>query len=195
MVQKLKELLIQTDRSTTGQPAVHRVLTRSKASKEVFISWKDGNDVEATLEWLLSNYQSKVSGGKIDRTMAVLDTPSKKGFVLYLRDRHSETRDPECLMDFMKERILDLGYNLYTSDIKIYSKGDEVETQQRHYLKPPLNFVPNQKLSQLFGNVAIEYVLRDDKPYMFKFSATTYQDHMFEDAKAFGQLMRLLCVI
>ena len=105
-----------------------------------------------------------------------------------------ETNQPEHLMDFIKERILDLGYTLYTSDLKTYSVGDDVETQQRHYLKPPLNFVPDKKLSQLFGNIAIEYILRNDQPYMFKFSATTYQDYMFDDPKTFGQLIKAICV-
>jgi len=76
--------------------------------------------------------------------------------------------------------------------LKIYSKGESVETQQRHYLKPPMNFVPNKKLSQLFGNISIDYLLKEDKPYIFKFSATTYQDHMFQDAKAFEVLMKML---
>lgn len=194
MWHKLKELLYQTEQSTSGQPAVHKVLERTFASREAYASWKYGGNVKETMEWLLSNYQSNISGGKVDRSIAFLDTPSKKGFVLYLMDGHLETNHPEHLMDFIKERVLDLGYTLYTSDLKSYSQGEDVESQQRHYLKPPLNFVPNKKLSQLFGNIAIEYILRNDQPYMFKFSATTYQDYMFEDAQTFEQLMRQLCV-
>ena len=194
MWNRLKELLIQTDQSTSGQPAVHKVLERTNGSREAYADWKFGGDVVNSLDWILSNYQSKISGGKSDRTISFLDTPSKKGFVLYLTDGVVETNHPEHLMDFIKERVLNLGYNLYTSDLRTYSVGNDVETQQRHYLKPPLNFVPNKKLSQLYGNIAIEFVLRNDQPYMFKFSATTYQDYMFDDAKTFGQLMKVICV-
>ena len=193
MWQRIKELLNHTERSTSGQPAIHKVLDRSNASNEAYVAWKHENSVHDTLDWLLTNYHSEISGGKVDRSIAFLDTPSKKGFVFYLMDGVPETRHPEHLMDYIKDRMIDLGYNLYTSDLKSYSAGDEVETQQRHYLKPPLNFVPNQKLSQLFGNISIEYILRNDRPYMFKFSATTYQDYMFEDASAFEQLMKVLC--
>jgi len=195
MWNRLKELLYQTEHSTVGQPAVHKVLERTNASREEYSAWKYGGAVKETMEWLLSNYQSNISGGKVDRSIAFLDTPSKKGFVLYLMDSNKDTYHPEHLMDFIKERILDLGYILYTSDLKSYSRGQDVESQQRHYLKPPMNFVADQKLSQLFGNIAIEYILRNDKPYMFKFSATTYQDHMFEDADTYEQLMREMCAV
>ncbi len=86
MWQRLKELLIQADQSTSGQPAVHEVLDRSSASREEYAAWKYCNDLGDTLQWLLSNFHSKISGGKVDRTIAFLDTPSKKGFVLYLTD-------------------------------------------------------------------------------------------------------------
>lgn len=194
MWQRLKEILTQTDQSSAGQPVIHEVLTRSSQEVEEFQSWNQSVYKSATLEWLRSNFESYFNGGKTDRSIAFLNTPSKKGFVLYLTDKILEVEHPEFLMDFIKERVTTLGYTLYTSDLKIYSKGEDVETQQRHYLKPPMKFVPNQKLSQLFGNVEVDYILRNDEPYMFKFSATTYQDHMFQDADAFDQLMRLVFV-
>ena len=195
MWKRLKELMLQTDTSTRSRPAIHTTLERPNNSLASFKKWKDNTSYYSTMDWILSNYQSYLAGGKVDRSIAFLNTPSKKGFVLYLADNNIETQHPEHLMDYLKERIINLGYNLYTSDLKSYSAQDGIETQQRHYLKPPLEFVPNKKLSQLFGNISIDLILKNDNPYLFKFSATTYQDHMFADAKKFDQLMKTICVI
>jgi len=189
MWSRLKELLVQSDHSSVGNPVMHDLLVRPEDFAIDYNSWILNGAKDETLGLLLSNYTSYANGGKVDRSIAFLDTPSKKGFVIYLTDKLAQFQQPEFLMDHFRDRVSELGYTLYTSDLKVYSKGDYVETQQRHYLKPPMNFVPNKKLSQLFGNISIEYILRDDKPYIFKFSATTYQDHMFEDAKAFELLM------
>ena len=64
-----------------------------------------------------------------------------------------------------------------------------METVQRHYLKPKPNFQREGKINQQFGNITIEFDLRDDKPHYLKFQATSYTDHLFEDAKEFKELM------
>lgn len=190
MWSRFKDLLQQTEESSIGNPVEHKMLVRSVLHEIEYDKWTTDGTAAETIEWLLRNFESYHHGGKSDRSIAFLDTPSKKGFVLYLTDGTKAINQPEFLMDFIKDSVEKLGYVHYTSDVKVYSKGVYVETQQRHYLKPPMNFAPNQKLSQLFGNISIDYLLRNDKSYIFKFSTTTYQDHMFEDAAAFEQLMR-----
>jgi hypothetical protein len=49
-----------------------------------------------------------------------------------------------------------------------------------------------RKLRQRFGNVTIELYLRDDRPYQLRFRATSYRDHLFQEAEPFDTLVQSL---
>ena len=45
---------------------------------------------------------------------------------------------------------------------------------------------------QLFGNVSIEFIMRDNHPYMLRLIANSYQDQNFAPPKSFGELIQLI---
>jgi hypothetical protein len=47
-------------------------------------------------------------------------------------------------------------------------------------------------MNQAFGNVMIEFELRNDLPHNLRLRATIYQDAMYKDAGSFGGLMEVL---
>lgn len=192
MWRRLKQLFDQVERSTVGVPATHVVLERTPEEDSRRTAWQNSPSASATLQFIDSNFHAYRGGLKTDRSIAFLHTESKKGFVLYLTDQNPTLSEPTFIMDMLRDKIIQLGYISYTSDIKVYSHQHDVETLQRHYLKPPLNFSESKKLSQAFGNISIEYIMRNDKPYLLKFSATVYKDHMFLEADGFDDLMEHL---
>lgn len=192
MWQRIKTIFQEADESSLSNPILHDVLKRSSEYKDGFYDWKEKQEDAFFYSWLANIHRKYVEHDQDEKLISFLNTPSKKGFVLHLQHNYLFD-DPQYLMDSIKERVLNLGYRVYLSDQKSYNSTNSIETLQRHYLKPPLNFQPNKKLSQLFGNIAIQLVLKNDIPRYLKFSATTYQDRMFDDADTFNNLILQLC--
>lgn len=192
MWERIKTIFKEANESSFSNPIMHNILARSQSNKEEFIRWKDNGYDFHFFEWLKTANKNRISHATKDDHISFLDTPSKKGFVIFL-NKFIPIRNPEHIMDAIKERIQGLGYKVYVSDEKSYNSGVYIETLQRHYLKPPLNFEPDTKLSQLYGNISIELVLQNDHPKLLKFSTTTYQDHMFTNADTFDNLIQRLC--
>ena len=192
MWQRIKTLFKEAEQSSLSNPIIHTILERSDKQKSDFYRWSDLGYEQHFFSWLQNCYRTFVNKEQSPKEISFLNTTSKKGFVLYL-NRGKRFDRPEYIMDAIWNRIKKLGYVNYVSDKKSYNTGPYIESSQRHYLKPPLDFSPGNKLNQLYGNVCIELILRNDRPQYLKFSATTYQDHMFQDAYEFSTLIQELC--
>jgi hypothetical protein len=97
--------------------------------------------------------------------------------------------------DWLRDRVLQLGYRHYTSDRRIFDRDTYTETIEKHYLKPPnwpsaAGQAPAQLLDQQYGNVLIEYILIDQQPSFIRFMANYYDDHLYTKALAFDDLVR-----
>ncbi|MBT8218949.1 MAG: hypothetical protein KJP00_03960 [Bacteroidia bacterium] len=192
MWQRIKTLFQEADQSSISNPILHTILERSETQESDFRRWADLGKEQQFFSWLRYCYNGFFNNQESPAEIKFLDTTSKKGFVLYL-NRSKHIKHPEYIMDAIWLRIKNLGYRNYVSDQKSYNAGSTIETSQRHYLKPPLNFSPGNKLDQLYGNICIELILKNDHPQYLKFSATTYQDHMFQQANKFSTLIEELC--
>ncbi len=92
--------------------------------------------------------------------------------------------------DYLKERVLSLGYRSYMSDRKSYVRKGYAEYIERHYLKPKLHFQQGAtKVEQLYGNITIECIKHNDEVQQLKFMCTNYRDHNYSEALDFYDLM------
>ena len=121
------------------------------------------------------------------------------GFVLRANPDRSdgyEDRELEFLLDYLKEKVIELRYISYVSDIRYYNREEYTETILRHYLKPSIKEVSSSapdKANQLWGNINIELRKKDDKITQLKFLNTWYNDSNWTKAKDFDLLMAHLC--
>ena len=132
--------------------------------------------------------------------MSFLDTPSAKGFVIHFHRTAYSREEITHFFHYLKERILEFNYRTQISDRRIFSRKDWVETQERHYLKPRTRKQrmagPQVRggLEQQFGNLSVEFELRDDRPWNLRLRATTYQDALYAEPQSFRALMVALTV-
>lgn len=187
---QIKGLFKQVEESSATKPAIHEVINRSIAEKEDFEHWKKTIVRRRLSDWLNNQYAIyKTLPLETDEGIDFLNTPSMKGFVIHFHQTQYSKRDALHFLDFLKERVANLNYRTQLSDVRTYSKPKWVESIQKHYLKPRTNFEEGVKIDQQYGNVSIDLVLRDDRPHHLRFSATSYSDHLYNDAKDFEELV------
>lgn len=183
----LKQLFSKVEQSSVSNPVSHEILKRSEQHLTDYEYWKNTLTCKRMVDWLIAEYTvSRTNPQGLDDAVDFMDNPHAKGFILHYQSKQEES-DYLFFLDFLKERILENGYRSYMSDVKSYTKNEEVETVQRHYLKPVPSFEP--PVNQEFGNVTIELVFRNDKTKLLRLSAMPYSDRKYKKAREFSQLI------
>jgi len=192
---KIKSLFQDSEESSPSQPVVHEIIERSEAEKVAYEKWKTTLSAKRMLDWLNNQYAAFLSPtARTDDAIAFLNTPSAKGFVVHFHQTQYRKEEILHLFDLLREKVLEMNYNSYVSDVRTFNRPQWVESIQRHYMKPSLNFYKKEteKFDQGYGNIKIELEFRNDKVYNLRFSATTYQDQNFNKADEFKELMGMV---
>lgn len=92
--------------------------------------------------------------------------------------------------DFIRDRVLALGYNLSTSDQRILQHPRYTETIYKHFLKPrPHDCAHTGRCNQLYGSVTVDLVIINEQPGFIRFFANPYHDTIFTPPHSFDELM------
>lgn len=193
----LKGLFDRERDSSPGRPYVREAMTRSEDDRADLVHWKRTRARERMLTTIHEAYADYlIAPDEQTRAIDFLNTPSSKGFVWHFSDTHDNEQDFQHLFDYLRERVLALGYIAQMSDVRTYQRTHWVETVQRHYLKPRVQFVgegsEDMKAIQRFGNISVELLLRNERIANLKLRVNSYHDHKFEAAERFPDLMRHL---
>jgi len=191
--EQIKKIFQSAEDSKPYQPVVREAISRTESELTDYEQWKNTLAKRRLLDWLQAEYVNFLVNPKhVDASLDFLKTRSSNGFVIHFHKTQYPLRDVTHFFDYLKERVLLLGYRKYTSDTRTYNRPNWVETINRHYLKPSINFgrAQGEKVNQRFGNITIEVLFRDEKVYNLKFSATSYSDYKYEPADDFDGLMQ-----
>jgi hypothetical protein len=189
----IKNLFNEAEESSPSNPVIHEMIERTDEEREQYEKWQGSLVKRRLMDWLDNQYAIyRVTPHDIDEGMDFLNTPSSKGFVIHFYKTNYNRQEITYFFDFLKDQMKALNYKVQISDTRTYSRKDWVETVERHYLKPRPQFEEGKKIDQRFGNVTIELVLRNDQVYRLKLQATSYQDHLYEEAEEFRDLMQAI---
>lgn len=190
--QYFQNLFQRAEKSSKQEPLLHDNINRSPKEILAYEKWKNSLVKNQLIDMIKIAYQFfLVDGQTKDKNLYFLNNVSSKGFALYFVELRYTPQEINNLFDFLKEKILDLGYKSYSSDVRTYTKGDLVESFARYYLKPSLkNLLKKPPFNQEFGNISIELICQDDLPKTLKFTSTVYNDRSYQIAKPFEQLMK-----
>lgn len=183
----LKQLFSAVEQSSVSNPVHHEILKRTDQYLSEYESWKNSANRKQITDWLIAEFSvSESNPQSLDEAIDFMDNPHARGFIIYYKSEYFES-DFEFLMDYLQEKILQLGYRNYMSDIKSFTKNENVETVQRHYLKPKPGFEP--PINQEFGNITIELVFKNEKTKLLRLSASHYSDRLYTKPKEFSKLI------
>lgn len=173
----------------SNQPVVHEVIERSENEQQDYEAWKDSDRQTKQLEFVHQEYH-KVQEEKnlLGSTFYYLDEPSSKGFILNFRPDLFAPEDFRHYFDYLKERVQEFDYAVYTSDVRSFARANHAEEIQRHHLKPRSRRRDDQ-MEQQFGNITITLVRHDDKPVYIKFICHSYRDRNYTEAADYRKLI------
>ncbi len=184
-----KNLFNKAETSSTSQPFIHEVIKRTEEELVAYENWKDRLERRRLTDWLIAEYtSSKNNPGNVDPALDFMDNSRAQGFIIHYQEEHLAS-DYVFLLDYLKEKTLEMGYRSYMSDQKTYQKGAFVEGVQRHYLKPNPQADSSQPINQQFGNITIELVFRDEKTHHLRLMATGYSDRLYTETRDFKEFM------
>jgi hypothetical protein len=182
--------------STEEEILSHELIERTDLDKAYYAQWSASTAKTNILNWLLQEYQNYREKACCDRALMFLMIPSVNGFIINFDEGRWHEQDFISLFDYFKDQIKNGDeYFVQVSDIKTVARGNSIESVQRHYLKPPraFNLEFGQKRNQKFGNMMLSLTSKNGIIQSLKLSATHYNDHQFEKAYSFDDLMNLLC--
>ncbi len=186
----LQSFFQQAERSSPTQPYIHELIERSNAEKQALQQWQHTLVCRQLCQWVGQQYALyDALPNEVDDSLDFLHTPSSKGFVVHWHKTNYTRQEAICFFDLLKERVLSHQYRVQVSDRRIYTRPQWVETIERHYLKPKPEFGEPGKIRQRFGNILIQLILRNDRPWQLQFQANTYRDQLFLEAESFQELM------
>jgi hypothetical protein len=187
---RIKKLFAQA--ANEQQPATHEIFTRTAAEVEVYQQWKRSKRLPRILESFQARLEGRMSS-EAELMLHFIDTPKSRGFVLLHEDGIITGNEMRHLMDYFQEQLLTIGYVSYMSDVRNQLHNNDVITTERHYLKPKFNFDEGTGTnSQRFGNIAIEYIQKNNEPVELKLISNIYSDRKYADARPFEELMEIL---
>lgn len=188
---QIKNIFQSAEAGTPTAPTIHEMIERTEEEMTAYSHWKTTTGPRRLLDWLTNQYGRHRDQLRTDETIGFLDSPSSKGFVIYFGQMNYTREEITHFFHYLQERVQTLNYRNNISDRRIFPRHDWVETQERHYLKPRIKY-NEVKMDQSFGNIMIEFELRNDVPHNLRLRATVYNDSMFEAKGSFGALMMAL---
>ncbi len=162
-------------------------LVRENSYREAYAKWMDSPELNhdmTVLQNAFENADNQTLGFNIYRSA------QSNGFY-FNRNLAIDLIYFPFLFDYFSERVLALGYTIYTSDFKIEEKPAGMQKLEKHYLKPPVD-LSDLPIDQAYGNILIELYYLDDVPLYLKLMANVYSDRNYREPKKFLQLMDIL---
>lgn len=173
-----------------GTTQVREVMQRSEKDQRAYEQWRESDDKQQLLQEIAQAYYYKKTNIRSDFDVHILNMPTANGFAITYHPRIQE-KHFQYLLDYLKDRVILLGYRLVNNDRRMTEKSNYVETTEHYYLKPPLNAESMEKLpiDQQFGNVSLSQVFVDNRPSFLKVLVSIYSDRLYQDALHFDDFV------
>jgi len=194
--EKIVKKLFPSDKAVNSKEAfVTEELTRNEPYKQAYFRWINEGVYKPLLHEVHEAYQQKLQKNEVNLKFHLLTTPYANGFALSYHPSIGE-KAFNFMFDYLKDQVINAGYQLNNSSRKIYDKPNYIETKEKYYLKPPLKGLDDGSLfNQMYGNISIENILIDERPSYMKLVASIYSDRLYTKAFPFNELIKKLFII
>jgi hypothetical protein len=176
--------------SNSRRTLLHEVILRKKNEQLNYAQWLESELRQKQVREIKSAYTLRKHDISSPLTILIYNTSYSNGFALTYNKFFSES-EFRFIFDYFRDKVLDMGYKIANSDRKIREKPNYIETREKHYLKPPINY--NEGINdQKYGNILIEHISIDDKPDYIKVMANVYSDRYYSKPESFEDFMEKL---
>jgi len=96
------------------------------------------------------------------------------------------------LQVYCLQKIKHLQYIVHVHKVNSKSNQQHLMTTYKYYLKPSLKLMMDIPSEQLYGNISLELILQNSKPFRFLLHANYYSDRNYKKEKSFQHLLDYL---
>ncbi|MCU0392162.1 MAG: hypothetical protein MUE81_13665 [Thermoflexibacter sp.] len=196
--EKIIQQIFGNHKVNSTVPLIEEEIKRSEFYRSAYFRWVNDKNYRWLLQKIKESYELKKQGEIADLQVHILNSTGAKGLAITYSPLMNE-QDLQFLFDYLKDRLLNLEYRLYTSDRRTFDHTDYVESIEKHYLKPKSdkthkNISTNAKemFDQRYGNILIEYISIDAKPSFLRFMTQYYSDFLYTPVQPFDDLIDIL---
>ncbi|UPL50794.1 hypothetical protein [Hymenobacter sublimis] len=134
------------------------------------------------------HYQKAGLPGGTFRVQLARDT--KRPGAVFLYDPSIGPGNFRHLFDFIRDRILSLGYHLGASSHRTVRHEQYTESTQKHFLKPqPHDCTNTGRCNQRYGNIILDLVSINGQPGFLRLLSNPFTDSIFTPAHSFDELI------
>ncbi len=172
-----------------SQPVqVQEPIVRSAEELKSLQIWSYSEEAKSLYDQVYRSYHLREAKINNKPEVHVFASSYANGFALSYQEEMGKQHF-QFFFDSLKDKVIEMGYRLASSDRKIEEKSEYINTLEKHYLKPPLQDPIGGLIDQMFGNILIEYVQVNTRPSYIKVLASVYSDRLYKDAGDFNDFM------
>ncbi|MFD2245176.1 hypothetical protein [Pontibacter ruber] len=164
-------------------------LTRQTAFVNAYQQWVNA---KTYLNWTplfykAYHYQKAGITGKL--RVQLVEEHNLNGVVIFF-DPTIGAENFTYLFELLKDRLLQVGYTLHSSDQHVTRHQRYTELIEKYFLTPPAADVAGTNLcNQLYGNILLDQVKVNGRPGYIRFVANAYADAFFSEPLPFNELL------
>ncbi|SNC63731.1 hypothetical protein SAMN06265337_0938 [Hymenobacter gelipurpurascens] len=179
--------------STSAPSAEWQPLRRSAAEERIRQQWIED---QVYLNWMGPFYKAyhyqKAGLPNPQFRVQLLREDGRQG-ALFFYDPSIGPGNFRHLLDFIRDRVLALGYNLATSDQRSLQHPTYTETTYKHFLKPqPRDCTETGRCNQRFGNIMVDLVSINGQPGFLRLFSNPYDNDIFTPAQTFDEMLEAI---
>jgi len=114
------------------------------------------------------------------------------GFALELTKCDPKASDWRNFQFYCKERLLKANYIAHKQEVSSKSDVGNLYTTYKYYFKPSIKLMTEIPSTQLFGNISLDLIIRNEQPFRFLLKANYYSDRNYKKEQAFTEIFTLL---
>lgn len=143
----------------------------------------------AVLQKVNREYQNFIQNIPTKNGVYFISDRGINGFALDLRKFDMTLQDLRNFQNHLVVQLKDFGYTKHYHKVETTQKSGYVECIYRYYLKPSYQITMTTPINQLFGNVCIELVSRNDKLFRLVVKVMYYSDRNYQKELPFDRFL------
>ena len=138
------------------------------------------------------SYMDFLSSKKRSPTFHFIKQNGINGFGLELKKFQFSTKKWRKFQFYVKENLKKSGYIVHLQEVTSKSDVGNLFTTYRYYMKPSLKLMTSIPSEQLFGNITLDLILRNEQPFRLLLKANYYSDRNYKAEKDFKDIFEIL---
>ena len=106
---QIKKLMLQSERSSPLNPAIHEIIILTKEESKDFDRWKNTIVLKKFVDWLNHEYGEYLIERPFSKTITFLNSPPSFGFMVHFSEMGYSKRDAVFIAQFFKALFVFIG--------------------------------------------------------------------------------------